>query len=90
MSEVPNEQNGNGGGHSHWFVLVLLTVAFGVLRFTMPSQPLSWPGTYQAFAHIFLGFLLGAFVVSRKWHYLFFVLALSAVELTAFIMLHKQ
>lgn len=64
--------------------LVLLSVVFGMLRFLMPNHALSLPGTYEAFAHLFLGGLLGAWLESRKYIYLVLVAILTGVELVAF------
>ncbi len=69
------------------FWLVLVCVVFSVLRFFMPTHSLSLPGTYQAFAHLFIGGLIGAWLVSKEKSYLFMLLALSAVELVAFFTL---
>lgn len=65
-------------------VLLIVALLFGVFRFSMPSHQLSLPGTYEAFAHLFLGGLIGAWLVSKEKFYLLVVLALSAVELVAF------
>lgn len=65
-------------------VLLIVALAFGILRFSMPSHQLSLPGTYEAFAHLFLGALIGAWLVSKNKFYLFLILALSAVETVAF------
>ena len=67
--------------HSTLFFLALI---FSVLRFFMPTHALSLPGTYEAFAHLFLGGLIGAWAVSKDKFYLFLVIALSVVELVAF------
>jgi hypothetical protein len=65
-------------------VLLVVAVTFGVFRFTMPSHPLSLPGTYEAFAHLFLGGLIGAWLISKDRFYLLLILALSVVETVAF------
>lgn len=66
------------------YILILIAVLFGVARFFMPSHALSAAGTYEAFAHLFLGGLIGAWLVSRNWVYLFLILTLTAVETVAF------
>jgi hypothetical protein len=38
------------------FVLISLVIAFG--RFTVPGHSLSYPGAYEAFAHIWVGALI--------------------------------
>ncbi len=39
-----------------WVILLSLLVAIG--RFYVPGHDLSWPGTYEAMAHIWVGALL--------------------------------
>lgn len=38
--------------------LTIGSIVIGVGRFLIPGHGLSWPGTYEAFAHIFVGVLL--------------------------------
>ncbi len=38
--------------------LVLGTFVVAALRFTVPGHGVSWPGTYEAFAHIWVGVLI--------------------------------
>lgn len=68
------------------WLLVLVAVAFGVGRFSIsiPPHPLSLPGTYEAFAHLFIGGLIGAWLASKNRFYLFLFLILTIVELVAF------
>ncbi len=66
------------------YMLIVIAVIFGVARFFMPSHALSAAGSYEAFAHLFLGGLIGAWVVSKERFYLFLILALSLVETVAF------
>lgn len=44
-----------------WFV-VIASVVVGGLRFFVPSHDLSWPGSYEAIAHIFVGFLIAMMI----------------------------
>jgi hypothetical protein len=67
-------------------ILVLLCIVFSVVRFMIPSHPLSPAGSYEAMAHLFIGGLIGAYFVSRDRKYLWMIAALSAVETTAFLM----
>ena len=39
-------------------LVVMGSVLVGLGRFTVPGHGLSWPGTYEAFAHIWVGVLL--------------------------------
>lgn len=40
-----------------WWI-VAISVLIGVGRFLIPGHNLSWAGTYEAFAHIWIGALL--------------------------------
>ncbi len=66
------------------FVLAVIVVALSIVRFMIPSHPLSGPGSYEAVAHLVVGFLIGAYVAGRDRRYLWAALALSAVEVVAF------
>lgn len=68
-------------------VLVGLSLIFTVGRFFVPHQSPSLPGTYQAFAHLFVGGLLGAYFADRQERHdcLYIALSLSGVELLAFL-----
>lgn len=44
-------------------VLILGSIAFAAGRFTVPGHALTgWPGFYEAFAHIWVGVLIGAII----------------------------
>ena len=40
------------------FWVILISLLCGIGRFFIPGHDLSLPGTYEAFAHIWVGFLL--------------------------------
>ncbi len=42
-------------------VIISIFVFFG--RFTVTGHGLSWPGTYEAFAHICMGYLIGVAIL---------------------------
>ena len=65
-------------------IILFIAIIFAVLRFFIPSHPLSPSGSYEAFAHLFLGGLIGAFCVSKYKPYLWTILGLSAIEIIAF------
>lgn len=70
-------------------LLALVALVVGVLRLLITPR-LDLPtteGCYEAFAHIFVGGLFGAWLVRRPAKSLWLVLALciSTVELTAFL-----
>jgi hypothetical protein len=66
------------------YMLIAIALLFGIARFFIPVHPVSAFGSYEAFAHLFIGGLIGAWLVSRKWVYLSLVLALTAVETFVF------
>ncbi len=47
-----------------WIIVISLLVAIG--RFLIPGHDLSWPGTYEAFAHIWVGLLIGMCIGSVR------------------------
>jgi len=70
----------------HWESMVLITAAaFGAVRPLMPSHPLSANGSYEAFAHLFVGGLFGVAIGQRRWFYAVIAIALSLVELICFL-----
>ena len=65
------------------FLIFLVCVAVGVVRFYIPTRPLSPEGAYQAFAHLLVGGLFGAYLVSKRGMYLWLMIGLTIVELVA-------
>jgi hypothetical protein len=55
-------------------------------RFLIPGHALSLPGTYEAFAHLWVGGLLGAWCCSRNWRLLAAVGLLSVLEVVLFLL----
>ncbi len=55
-----------------------------MIRFIIPSHSLSLEGTYQAFAHLFVGGLVGAWLTTKKEFYLILFTALIFIEIVAF------
>jgi hypothetical protein len=47
-------------------VIVFGSALIAVLRFTVPGHDLSWPGTYEALAHLWCGLLIGLAWASSK------------------------
>ena len=64
--------------------LWLVALAMGVLRFFIPSHELSPSGSYEAFAHLFVGGLIGVWLATRKCKYLKIAIFLTLIELVAF------
>lgn len=70
-------------------ILPCVAAGFGVARFLIPTHALSPVGSYEAFAHLFVGGLLGAWLATRERPYLVIALALTAVEVLAFFTLPR-
>jgi hypothetical protein len=69
-------------------VVIIGSVIIGLLRLTVPGHGLTgWPGTYEAFAHIWIGFLVGAASFYKPLRTLAFILlaALTALETIMFL-----
>jgi len=47
--------------------LILCAIAIGVGRFFVSTHALSLSGTYEALAHLFVGGLIGAWLVGMSW-----------------------
>lgn len=70
---------------NHWLLwLSCLLVAIG--RFTVPGHGLSWPGTYEAFSHLAVGWMLGVWWVKRDGTYLWAVGVITALETIMFLL----
>jgi hypothetical protein len=69
-------------------VLILLAALFAVARLFVGHREPSLAGSYQALAHLFVGGLLGAWLVDRQqWAWCgWLALGLSAVEVLAFVL----
>jgi hypothetical protein len=64
-------------------LIALIALAVGIVRPFLTSHPLSAQGSYEAFAHLFVGGLIGAWLVTRARLYLGLVIVLSIVELVS-------
>jgi hypothetical protein len=64
-------------------LIALFALAVGIVRPFLTSHPLSAQGSYEAFAHLFVGGLIGAWLVTRARLYLGLVIVLSIVELVS-------
>jgi hypothetical protein len=71
--------------------IIVASVAVAVGRFTVPSHGFSWPGTYEAIAHIWVGVLIGFGCKARDGdtrHLSWWALAaITAVEVGAAVLL---
>lgn len=71
--------------------LIFLTFVLALCRFTVPTRPaseFSWALSYEACAHVFVGGLLGAWLVSKQKGYLAMATSLLVIEVTCFLLLH--
>lgn len=64
-------------------LIVSVALVVGIVRPFLTSHPLSAAGSYEAFAHLFVGGLIGAWLVTRNRLYLGLVIGLSIVELAS-------
>lgn len=62
---------------------LLAALGVGVVRPFLTAHPLSLEGSYEAFAHLFVGGLIGAWLVTRERLYLGLVIGLSVIELAS-------
>ena len=68
-------------------LILLIAFGVGIARPFLTRHPLSLAGSYEAFAHLFIGGLIGAWLISRERLYLGLVIALSVVELVSALLL---
>jgi len=50
-------------------IIILISLLFGIGRFFITGHALTGPGTYEAFVHIWSGFLLGIAIPEFIWVY---------------------
>jgi hypothetical protein len=67
--------------------IVLVSVLVGLGRATVPGHGPSWPGTYEALAHIWVGYLLGLVALGRcRRLALACLVVLTVLETVAFLL----
>lgn len=64
-------------------LIAISALSVGIVRPFLTAHPLSPEGSYEAFAHLFVGGLIGAWLVTRERLYLGLVVGLSIVELAS-------
>ena len=68
------------------WAIILLSLFIAVGRFTVPGHGLSWPGSYEAAAHIWVGFLIAMIVLDEdRWLAVALLTALTALETVMFL-----
>lgn len=75
--------------------LLLISTAFIVVgRFTVPSHGLSWPGSYEAIAHIWVGLVAAAIYyewgTERAWWCAAVLILTTAFETVMFFVWPKK
>jgi hypothetical protein len=65
-----------------WFQWILIGIALLIAapRPFLPAHSASLPGSYEAVAHLFVGGIVGAWIVTRQRWLLVIAACLSAVE----------
>ena len=73
-------------------VLITVAIALGIGRlFITPRLKIpTWSGSYEAFAHLFVGGLIGACVVAPCGLYAWLIGALSVWEIAAFAIQRRR
>lgn len=76
-------------------IIVIISAIIGTIRFLIPGHELSWVGTYEAFAHIWVGMLIALiiwppdFSISKYASRMFTgwtLFVITAIETIAFLM----
>jgi hypothetical protein len=44
------------------YIVIVLSLLTAIGRFFIPGHNLTWPGTYEAFAHIWVGYLIAIII----------------------------
>lgn len=73
-----------------WFLIVFVTLLIALGRFTVPGRRgFSWEGSYEAFAHLWCGVLIGVSLASPDFRTvcLISLTTVSAFEVVMFLRL---
>jgi hypothetical protein len=65
------------------FAIIAIAVVFGVIRPFLSSHPVSLQGSYEAIAHLFVGGVIGAWLVTRARWLLVIGIGLTVVEVAS-------
>ncbi len=63
--------------------VIAVAILVAVIRPFLPTHPLSPQGSYEAFAHVFVGGVLGAWFASRAKWLLYTAIGLGVVEVAS-------
>jgi hypothetical protein len=78
--------------------LIIVSVLCAAGRLVIPGHKLSWPGTYEAMAHVWVGFLLAVAISPRyrtfspkvRWLAVWMLVALTVTEVVLFVLEKKS
>jgi hypothetical protein len=65
------------------FVIIAITIVLGVIRPFLSPHPVSLQGSYEALAHLFVGGVVGAWLVTRARWLLVIGIGLTVVEVAS-------
>ena len=68
------------------YVTFLVSICFGFARIFVTPGEITPAGSFQAFAHIFVGGIFGAAIALRSYYYFILGIGLSILELTCFLL----
>lgn len=67
--------------------IMIISLIVGLVRLIIPGHDLSWPGTYEAFAHIWVGILFGFIIADyyRKYS-IWSLVVITVLEVIMFML----
>jgi len=65
------------------FAIIAIAIALGVIRPFLSPHPVSLQGSYEAVAHLFVGGVVGAWLVTRARWLLVIGISLTVVEVAS-------
>jgi hypothetical protein len=69
-----------------FWLFVILTIVFGVLRFTLPvTGEINKKDIFKNLAHVFVGMLIGLAIGAQSWDYGTLAILITVLEVVAFI-----
>lgn len=71
-----------------WIILAI-SVGFGIARFVMPVRGLDFRDTFKDMAHLWVGFCFGYAASDGEWYFWAIPVALTVLEVVAFLVRRK-
>lgn len=65
------------------FAIIAIAIVLGVIRPFLSPHPVSFQGSYEAIAHLFVGGVVGAWLVARARWLLVIGIGLTVVEVAS-------